>query len=67
MMSEKMFMKVEEVAAELEVSTAYAYKLMRELNKELKKKGFIVIPGRIDRKYFYENFYGTQSEKGANA
>lgn len=66
-MSEKIFMRVDEVAQELEVSTAYAYKLMREMNRELKKKGFVVIPGRIDRKYFRENFYCTKSEEGGKA
>ena len=36
-------MKVDEVAAELGVSNSYAYKLIRELNKELKAAGCIVI------------------------
>ena len=34
---EKMFMRVDEVAASLEVSKPYAYKLIRQLNAELKK------------------------------
>ncbi len=59
-MAEKMFMRVEEVAETLEVSVPYAYKLIRQLNTELKKKGCIVIAGRIDRKYFYEKFYNPQ-------
>jgi len=50
-------MKVDEVAAELEVSNSYAYKLIRELNKELKAAGCIVINGRIDRKFFHEHLY----------
>ena len=48
-------MKVDEVAAELGVSNSYAYKLIRELNKELKAAGCIVINGRIDRKFFHEH------------
>ena len=35
------FMRVEEVAEILDVSTSYAYKVIRELNEELKRKGFI--------------------------
>ena len=58
-MAEKMFMRVEEIAEALEVSKPYAYKLIRQLNEELKKKGCITIAGRIDRKYFYEKFYGS--------
>lgn len=62
---EKMFMRVEEVAEALEVSVPYAYKLIRKMNAELKKSGCITIAGRIDRKFFYEHFYGTKAyERG---
>lgn len=64
---QKMFMRVEEVAEELDVSVPYAYKLIRQMNAELKKTGCVTIAGRIDRKYFYEHFYGTKSyERGGN-
>lgn len=53
-------MRVNEVAEELGVSVPYAYKLIRELNKELRKTGCITIAGRIDRKFFHEKFYGTR-------
>lgn len=33
-MSNKMFMRVEDVAEEMGVSISYAYKLIRKLNKE---------------------------------
>lgn len=59
-MADKMLMRVSEVAQVLDVSEAYAYKLIRQLNVDLKKKGCITIVGRIDRKYFYEKFYGGQ-------
>ncbi len=61
-MADKMFMRVDEVAQSLDVSIPYAYKLIRQFNEELKKKGCITIAGRIDRKYFYEKFYGTHAE-----
>lgn len=48
------FMKVEEVAAFLDVSTSRAYKIMRQLNKELEAKGKIVTSGRVSRKYLIE-------------
>ena len=60
-MSNTMFMRVNEVAEELGVSVAYAYKLIRKLNKELEQTGCITIAGRIDRKYFREKFYSTKS------
>ena len=55
-MAGQMFMRVEEVAAELGVSKPYAYKLIKRLNEELKKTGCITISGRIDRKFFYDSF-----------
>lgn len=36
-------------------------KLIRKLNEELKKSGCITIAGRIDRKSFYEKFYGAKN------
>ena len=55
-------MRVNEVAEKLGVSVPYAYKLIRELNEELRKTGCITIAGRIDRKFFHEKFYGTRTE-----
>ena len=54
-MAESIFMRVSEVAEELGVSQSYAYKLVRQLNKELAETGCIIIPGRIDRKFFHES------------
>ena len=56
---ENKFMRVEEVAEVLEVSTSFAYKVIRQLNDELKAKGFITIAGRINREYFYERLYNN--------
>ena len=63
---EKMFMRVSEAMEALDASASYAYQLIRKLNKELEKTGCVTIPGRIDRKFFYEQFYGTQSYEGRN-
>ena len=44
---ENRFIRAEEVADELGVSKPYAYKLIRQLNEELKDKGFIIYPGKL--------------------
>ena len=62
-MNSKNFIKAEEIAQELEVSKQYAYKLIRELNDELKKKGFITIAGRVSRKFFEEKLYGLTTKQ----
>ncbi|WP_270249640.1 helix-turn-helix transcriptional regulator [Ruthenibacterium lactatiformans] len=63
---ENKFIRVDEVAKELGVSTSYAYKLIRQLNNELKAKGFVVIAGRVNRQYFNERLYGAE-RSNANA
>ena len=55
-------MRVEEVMEVMGVSKPYAYKVIAEMNEKLKKTGCITISGRIDRKYFYEQFYGTRNQ-----
>ena len=52
---EKKFIRVDEVAKELDVSTTHAYKIMRQLNEELKAKGYITIAGRVNRQYSISN------------
>ena len=39
-MTQELFVRAEEVANELGISKPYAYKLVREMNEELKQKGF---------------------------
>lgn len=60
---ENRFINAEEVASELGVSKPYAYKLIRQLNEELKGKGFITVSGRVNRQYFNERFYWTRKEE----
>ena len=51
-MENKSFMTVEEVANELGVSKSYAYKVVRELNTELQKLGYLTVSGRVNTKFF---------------
>ena len=58
-MSEK-FIRAEEVAEVMEISVAYAYKIIRKLNQELSDKGFITVTGRVNREYFNERVYSAE-------
>ena len=62
-LSKELFVRAEEVAGVLGISKPYAYKLVREMNEELKEKGFITIPGRVSRRYFEEKFYGLRENQ----
>lgn len=44
-MNENNFMRVEDVAKELGISISHSYKVMQQLNKELKAKGYMTIAG----------------------
>ena len=48
------FLEVGDVMQILGISRSAAYKLMRQINSELEKKGYIVIRGKVSRKYFEE-------------
>ena len=52
MLMEKNFMTVEEVAEELKASKSYAYKVIRELNAEMRELGYLTISGRVNTSFF---------------
>lgn len=47
-------MTAREVAKIVRVSDRTGYTIIKQLNQELTKKGFITQAGRIPRKYFFE-------------
>ena len=65
-MTSNSFLRVDDVAMELGVSTSYAYRIIRKLNAELEKKGIITIAGRVNKQYFTERVcYGATEIKAA--
>lgn len=62
-MARKLFISAKEVAWELEVSDSFAYRLVHKLNDELEKQGFVVVKGKISRKYFEERVYSISETK----
>jgi Mn-dependent DtxR family transcriptional regulator len=57
------FMRVDDVAQELGVSKSYAYKIVRNLNAELREMGYLTVAGRISKKYFLEKVCYGEREK----
>lgn len=62
-MPEKQFMGAKDIAQTMECSLSFAYKLIKQMNAELKEKGYITMSGKIPTKYFNERFY---SQKGGD-
>lgn len=51
------FYRVDDIKEMLGISESKAYKIIQQLNKELKEKGYITIAGRVPVKYFKEKYY----------
>ena len=60
-MKSKYLMDAEDVANELGISIGHAYKVIRQLNEELEKSGFIIVAGKIPRAFWEKKFYGYQT------
>lgn len=56
-MEEKRFLNVDDVCAIMECSASKGYEIIRQLNAEMSDKGFLVLHGKINAKYFYERIY----------
>ena len=57
-----MYVDVRETMQTLGVSRGKAYKIIQQLNEELKAQGYIIIAGKCSRKYFNEKFYGSENK-----
>ena len=62
-MSNAVFIRAEELAQELEISKAKAYKMIRQWNEELRAKGYATVNGRVSRQYYKEHMYGMNEMK----
>lgn len=54
------YITAQEVAEALGISVGKAYKIIRQLNEELKKSGYITVAGKCSLKYFREKVYGFE-------
>ncbi len=53
------FINAQEICQITGISKSSAYRLIKDLNDELNKKGFITFRGRVSRDYFYKRVFGT--------
>ena len=57
-MAESLFVRVDEVCQMLAVSRAEAYRIIKRLNAQ----GYIVMTGRVNRRYLEEHIYGFRTD-----
>lgn len=53
-MEKKIFYNVEDVMTMLMISKSHAYKIIRELNQDLKAQGYKTITGKVSCQHFDE-------------
>lgn len=61
-MNRNYMISAQDVVDMLGVSKGHAYKIIRQLNKELEDNGYIVVSGKIPKAYWDKKFYGYQNE-----
>lgn len=54
---EKTYLEVNDIMKITGVKQTKAYQIIRELNRQLKEKGYVTIAGQVPRKYFNEKYY----------
>ena len=63
MADNKIYITARELSDMLGVSMGYAYKIIRNLNKELEKDGYIVIAGKVPKGYFEKRWFGYNAKE----
>lgn len=53
-----LYFTAKEVAVMLGVSRGKAYGIIKELNCDLEKEGYLVVAGKVPRAYFASKYYG---------
>ena len=55
------YYSVTEVQEILDVSKSKAYEIIRVFNDELKEKNYLVLRGKVPKKYFAQKYFGMET------
>ncbi len=67
MNNQSIYITASELAEVMGVSNGHAYKLIREMNSELKKQGYLTIAGKLPRAYLEKCLYGFSAVAAGGA
>lgn len=65
MNEEKRFLDVHDVMEITGLSSSSSYIMIKQLNEELRKKGYLTIRAKVISTYFYERFFGKEVHSNA--
>ena len=57
-------LRAKEVSEILQIGETKAYQIIRQLNEELARKGYLTVRGRISETYFQQRVFGAGHERG---
>lgn len=60
-MTQKLYLTASDVSEYMGISIPTAYKIIKKLNDELKKQGYITVSGKINRRYFELKAFGMNT------
>ncbi len=58
--AEKICYTALELSNMLDISVGQGYKIIRKLNQELEKAGYLTIQGKVSKRYFEKRWYGGE-------
>lgn len=58
--NEKLCYTAPELSELLDISVGQSYKIIRQLNQELEKAGYLTLQGKVSRRYFEKRWYGAE-------
>lgn len=61
--TEPMLIGAREIAERMGVSRSMAYKVIKELNSEMERRGCKTIRGRVSSEYFEETYFGKRAAR----
>lgn len=57
----RIYLDANDIASMLDVSKSKAYEVIRQLNSELKRDGYLVLAGKVPVAYFNKRWYGLET------
>lgn len=62
MSESKIYLTANDLSELMGISMGHDYKLIREMNAELVQQGYIVVAGKVPKRYFEKRCYGYTSQ-----
>ena len=66
-MNEKLYYTAAEIAEMIGVGRTSGYKIVKQMNEELKSKGFLAVKGKVPKEFFDAKYYGGTRTREVSA